>query len=88
MGEPGPKGEKVMDHFDDDYLLLVSLHFNSKANDSIFVWWLLRVTLVLACQAHLVLLVFLVDLASPPCRYVSCWKVFSLFHILLSHRPS
>lgn len=29
MGEPGPKGEKVMDRFDDGYLLLVLPHFNS-----------------------------------------------------------
>lgn len=87
MGEPGPKGEKVIDHFDNGYLLLVSPNFNSKDNDYNVVRRFLRVILVLGCQAHLVLLVFLVDPASPPCWWVSCLKGFSLFHILLSLSP-
>lgn len=87
MGEPGSKGEKVMDHFDDGYLLLVSANFNSKDDDYNLSRRFLRVILVLGCQAHLVLLGFLVDPASPPCRWVSCLKGFSLFHILLSLRP-
>lgn len=87
MGEPGPKGEKVVDHFDDGYLSFVSPHFSSKDNDYKFVWRFFRVILVLGCQAHLVLLVFLVDPASPPFRWVSCLKGFSLFHILLHLRP-
>lgn len=84
MGEPGLKGEKVVDHFDDGYLLFVSPHFNSKGNDHYYVRRFFRVILVLGCQAHLV---FLVDPASPPCRWVSCLKGFSLFHILLHLTP-
>lgn len=84
MGEPGPKGEQVVDRFDDGYLLLV---FNSKDNDYNFFRRFLRVILVLGCQVHLVLLVFLVNPASPPRRWVSCLKGSSLFHILLSLSP-